>query len=106
MQTILAGPIVSGLMTRTTRTLPQESLYQPIKAYFEQRTQHAKHGVQAMPTEQFAREIVDELTRSATLKPTYWIGPFKWQVWLLESLGLLSVWRIFFRRRFGLGELS
>ena len=44
VQTILAGPVVSGLMTRTQRELPEWSLYMPIKADFEKRTHHAKHG--------------------------------------------------------------
>lgn len=113
VQTILAGPVVSGLMTRTARELPEDSLYLPIKSFFEQRTQHAKHGVKAMERETFAREIVGEIfagrRRGAkggwSLRKNYWIGPFKWQTWLLEVFGLLNVWGWFFRRKFGLDRL-
>ncbi|THY81900.1 hypothetical protein D6C93_09392 [Aureobasidium pullulans] len=105
VQTVLAGPIVSGLMTRSSRALPADSLYQPIRQQFEGRTHHAKHGVQAMPTAPFAADVVNDLTRTRKPKLNHWMGPFKWQVWLLECLGLLSVWQIFFRRRFGLDKL-
>lgn len=106
VQTILAGPIVSGLMTRSSRTLPAGSLYQPIRHSFEERTQHSKHGVKAMPTAQFAAEVVNGLVRKGRPMVNFWVGPFKWQVWLLECLGLLSVWQIFFRRKFALNKLA
>ncbi|KAF2173412.1 hypothetical protein M409DRAFT_48395 [Zasmidium cellare ATCC 36951] len=107
VQTILAGPVVSGLMTRTERHLPEGSLYKPIEGFFEQRTQHAKHGVKAMGREDFSKEIVEQLLAgSGSLRKTYWIGPFKWQTWLLEVFGLLSVWGLFFRRKFGLIKLK
>lgn len=107
VQTILAGPVVSGLMTRTERHLPEASLYKPIENFFEQRTQHAKHGVKAMGREAFAGEIVSQLLAGRkSVRKTYWIGPFKWQTWLLEVFGLLSVWGWFFRRKFGLDKLK
>lgn len=103
--TILAGPVVSGLMTRKQRTLPKDSRYQPIVEAFDQRTTHDKHGVQAMPTEEFARSVVKQALKSSPPK-TYWIGPFANTVWWLETLGLGSVWVWFFRKKFQLWKLK
>lgn len=93
-------------MTRTQRELPEGSLYLPIKTEFEQRTQHAKHGVKAMQREVFSSQIARQLLGRGKVRKTYWIGPFKWQTWLLEVFGLLNVWNWFFRRRFGLYKLG
>lgn len=103
--TILAGPVVSGLMTRKQRTLPKDSRYQPIVDAFEERTTHDKHGVQAMPTDEFARSVVKEALKANPAK-TYWIGPFANTVWWLETLGLGSAWVWFFRKKFQLGKLD
>ncbi|KAI1187390.1 hypothetical protein F5B17DRAFT_323624 [Nemania serpens] len=105
VMTILAGPVVSGLMTRKQRTLPKDSRYQPIVDAFEQRTTHDKHGVQAMPTEDFARSVVKQVFKSNPPK-TYWIGPFANTVWWLETLGLSSAWFWFFRKKFQLWKLD
>ncbi|KAI1120244.1 short chain dehydrogenase [Nemania abortiva] len=105
VMTIIAGPVVSGLMTRKQRTLPKDSRYQPIIEAFDQRTTHDKHGVQAMPAEEFARSIVRQVYKSNP-PASYWIGPFKNAVWWLETLGLGSVWYWFFRRKFQLWKLD
>ncbi|KAI0479879.1 short chain dehydrogenase [Xylaria cf. heliscus] len=105
VMTIIAGPVVSGLMTRKKRTLPKNSRYQPIADAFDQRTTHSKHGVQAMPTEKFAKSIVKQALKSNPPK-SYWIGPFTTMVWWLETLGLASVWSWFFRKRFQLWKLD
>ncbi|KAI1203317.1 hypothetical protein F5X97DRAFT_318453 [Nemania serpens] len=105
VMTILAGPVVSGLMTRKQRTLPKDSRYQPIVDAFEERTTHDKHGVQAMPTDEFARSVVKEALKANPAK-TYWIGPFANTVWWLETLGLGSAWVWFFRKKFQLGKLD
>lgn len=103
--TIIAGPIVSGLMTRTDRMLPPDSRYQPIAEAFNQRTTHAKHGFDAMPTQEFAQTIIQQVLKSKPPR-TYWIGPFKRVVWWLETLGLASAWNWFFRRKFQIGKLD
>ncbi|KAI0907756.1 hypothetical protein F4824DRAFT_453767 [Ustulina deusta] len=103
--TIIAGPVVSGLMTRKQRTLPKDSRYQPIVDAFDQRTTHDKHGVQAMPTKDFAQSVVNQILKSNPPK-SYWIGPFATTVWWLETLGLGSVWSWFFRKKFQLWKLD
>lgn len=105
VMTIIAGPIVSGLMTRKERSLPPGSRYQPIADAFDQRTTHAKHGFQAMPTKEFAQSIVKQVLRSKPPR-SYWIGPFKRVVWWVETLGLASAWNWFFRRKFQLWKLD
>ncbi|KAI1379224.1 short chain dehydrogenase [Hypoxylon crocopeplum] len=105
VMTIIAGPVVSGLMTRTQRTLPKDSRYQPIVDAFDNRTTHDKHGVQAMPTKEFAQSVVKQVLKSNP-PHSYWIGPFKNMVWLCETLGLASVWSWFFRKRFQLWKLD
>ncbi|KAI0103765.1 short chain dehydrogenase [Nemania sp. FL0031] len=105
VMTIIAGPVISGLMTRKQRTLPKDSRYRPISAAFEQRTTHDKHGVKAMPTEEFAKSIVKQIFKSNP-PSSYWIGPFKNVVWWLETLGLGGVWSWFFRRKFQLWKLN
>ncbi len=103
--TIIAGPVVSGLMTRKQRTLPKDSRYQPIVDAFDQRTTHDKHGVQAMPTKDFAQSVVNQILKSNPPK-SYWIGPFATTVWWLETLGLGYVWSWFFRKKFQLWKLD
>ncbi|KAK9421772.1 hypothetical protein SUNI508_05373 [Seiridium unicorne] len=103
--TVIAGPVVSGLMTRKKRTLPTDSRYQPIVEAFEQRTTHDKHGVQAMPTKDFAQSVVKQILKSNP-PVSYWIGPFTNMVWWLETLGLASVWSWFFRKMFQLWKLD
>ncbi|KAI3316845.1 short chain dehydrogenase [Xylariaceae sp. AK1471] len=105
VMTIIAGPVVSGLMTRKQRTLPKDSRYQPIVEAFDQRTTHDKHGVQAMPTKEFAQSVVKQVLKSEP-PGSYWIGPFTNMVWWLETLGLTSVWSWFFRKRFHLWKLD
>ncbi|KAI0538953.1 hypothetical protein GGR58DRAFT_275531 [Xylaria digitata] len=105
VMTILSGPVVSGLMTRKQRNLPKDSRYQPIVDAFEQRTTHDKHGIQAMPTKEFAQSVVNQILKS---KPphSYWIGPFANVVWWLETMGLGSLWSWFFRKKFQLWKLD
>lgn len=103
--TIIAGPVVSGLMTRKERSLPKDSRYQPIADAFNARTTHDKHGVQAMPTKEFAQSVVKQVLKSNPPR-SYWIGPFKTMVWILETLGLASAWSYFFRKRFQLWKLD
>lgn len=103
--TIIAGPVVSGLMTRKQRSLPPDSRYQPIVEAFEARTTHDKHGVQAMPTKEFAQSVVRQVLMRNPPR-SYWIGPFTRMVWWLETLGLSSVWAWFFRKRFLLWKLD
>ncbi|CAJ2509287.1 Uu.00g143130.m01.CDS01 [Anthostomella pinea] len=105
VMTIVAGPVVSGLMTRKERRLPQDSRYQPIAEAFDQRTTHDKHGVQAMATKEFAQSVVKQALKSNPPR-SYWIGPFANMVWWLETLGLASVWSWFFRKRFQLWKLD
>jgi 1-acylglycerone phosphate reductase len=105
VMTILAGPVVSGLMTRKQRSLPAGSRYLEINEHFESRTGHEKHGVAGMPTADFAQSVVNKINQKKTPQ-SYWIGPFKRVVWLLETLGLQSVWTYYFRRKFGLVELE
>ncbi|KAI1176527.1 hypothetical protein F4777DRAFT_587934 [Nemania sp. FL0916] len=105
VMTILAGPVVSGLMTRKQRSLPENSMYQPISHAFESRTTHDKHGVQAMSTEQFARSVAKQILKSSPPR-SFWIGPFANVVWWMEKLGLASVWVWFFRKKFELWKLD
>ncbi|KAH6985270.1 short chain dehydrogenase [Ilyonectria destructans] len=105
VMTIIAGPVVSGLMTRKQRTLPKDSRYQPIVEAFDQRRTHEKHGVRAMPTKEFAQSVVEQVLKSNP-PGSYWIGPFANMVWWLETLGLASVWSWFFRKRFQLWKLD
>lgn len=105
VMTILAGPVVSGLMTRTKRTLPKDSLYQPIEEAFNQRTTHDKHGIQAMPTNEFAQSVITQILKENPPR-TYWIGPFTRMVWWIETLGLFWIWHRFFRDRFQLWKLD
>ncbi|KAI1116346.1 hypothetical protein F5Y14DRAFT_459422 [Nemania sp. NC0429] len=105
VMTIIAGPVVSGLMTRKQRTLPKDSRYQPIVDAFEARTTHDKHGVQAMPTKEFSQSVIKQVLKSNPPK-SYWIGPFANTVWWLETLGLGSVWVWFFRKKFELWKLD
>ncbi|KAI0809856.1 hypothetical protein GGR55DRAFT_646981 [Xylaria sp. FL0064] len=105
VMTIIAGPVVSGLMTRKQRSLPKDSRYMPIVDAFDQRTTHDKHGVQAMPTDEFAQSVVRQILKGNPPK-SYWVGPFANTVWWLETLGLGSVWSWFFRKKFQLWKLD
>ncbi|EUC39955.1 hypothetical protein COCMIDRAFT_10067 [Bipolaris oryzae ATCC 44560] len=102
VMTILAGPIASGLMTRTIRTLPSSSLYLPVKEEFESRMSHKSHGVDTLSRSKFAEAVVAKVEKPPF---NFWIGPWNRVVWVLETFGLLSIWDRIFRKMFKLDKL-
>ncbi|KKZ64487.1 hypothetical protein EMCG_09529 [[Emmonsia] crescens] len=70
--TIITGGVKSNL-ARTARTLPDTSLYHPVKAEYARRVVHSQEG--ALSNEAYARTVVTQVL--------YGSAPLRWIRWLL-----------------------
>ncbi|QSS56203.1 short chain dehydrogenase/reductase [Histoplasma capsulatum var. duboisii H88] len=70
--TIITGGVKSNI-ARTAHTLPETSLYQPVKAEYARRIGHSQEG--ALSNEAYARTVVTQIL--------YGSAPLRWIRWLL-----------------------
>lgn len=101
---IAAGNTQSNIMKNVPRSLPPDSIYQPInQEYAHDRIEHFQDG--ALPASQLTKTVVAE---ALTKTPRAWVYTSKnaWLVWIISTFmsrtgfdGLLS-------RMFGLEKLS
>jgi 1-acylglycerone phosphate reductase len=84
----VAVVVTGGVRTniaRTTRALPEDSLFLPVEDSFVRRLRDSQVG--AMDAEEYARRVVDVLIRRPRAQ-TVWEGAHVWKVWaVLTFLG-------------------
>ncbi|KAI9797283.1 MAG: hypothetical protein M1833_005579 [Piccolia ochrophora] len=99
--TIVTGGVQSRI-ARTERSLPEGSLYTPINDAYQSRLTHSQRN--AMPTVDYARSVVNQVTKS---RPPRWVfeGGKSWLMWFLDTYAPRSVWDWIFPRMFGLNRL-
>ncbi|KAB8260289.1 short chain dehydrogenase/reductase [Aspergillus pseudonomiae] len=80
---------VKSRITRTKRTLGEDSIYLPISDAFERRVTHSQEG--AMKNEDYARSVVN---RALHVNPPRWLwqGNKSWIIWFLDSFFPRSIW--------------
>lgn len=78
--TVVTGGVISNI-SRTHRTLPEDSIYLPIAQEYEGRQRHSQAN--GIPNEQYARSVVRQLLRSPS-KDTIWEGGGSWLVWFVS----------------------
>lgn len=69
-------------IARNARELPPDSFYWPINAEYQERLVHSQSG--AMPTDDYAKSVVRQVTARGT-KPLYvWEGNKSWVIWFVH----------------------
>ena len=76
--TVVTGGVRSNI-SRTHRTLPQDSIYLPLTEEYEARQTHSQAN--AIPNEQYATSVVRQILGSS--KDTIWEGGKSWLVWTI-----------------------
>ncbi|KAF4471871.1 1-acylglycerone phosphate reductase [Fusarium albosuccineum] len=93
VMTAVTGTVRSNIASRTHRTLPANSLYQPVNDFFERRLTFSQtHGT--VPTEAYARKVVGQALKGegylggwvGRTPDWYWAGGMANRVWLLSCL--------------------
>lgn len=79
--TVVTGGVKSNI-GRVERTLPQDSLYLPLKEEYEMRQLHSQAN--AIPNEDYARSVVRKVLYKPS-KDTLWEGGKSWLVWFISS---------------------
>ncbi|EME89625.1 uncharacterized protein MYCFIDRAFT_63612 [Pseudocercospora fijiensis CIRAD86] len=79
--TVVTGGVKSNI-ARTKRTLPENSIYLPIRDMYEERLVHSQSN--GVPNEEYARRVVGQLlTRPG--KDRIWEGGKSWVVWFVYT---------------------
>lgn len=79
--TVVTGGVKSNI-SRTHRTLPEDSIYLPLAEEYETRQTHSQAN--AIPNEQYARSVVRQVLGKPS-KDTIWEGGKSWLVWFISS---------------------
>lgn len=74
---VITGGVKSNI-ARTTRKLPEGSIYVPVATEYDRRLVHSQEG--AMPNEAYARSVVGQVLRSVP-RDQIWEGNKSWVVW-------------------------
>lgn len=99
--TIVTGGVKSNI-ARTHRSLPQGSIYLPLKEEYEGRQVHSQ--AMGMPTEAYARTVVHQVLYNPK-KDTVWAGGKSWLVWFVSVFFPRKVLDIAMTRMFKLNKL-
>lgn len=73
---------VKSRIARTSRALPEDSLYLPIDDDYQRRIFHSQEN--AMPNEAYARSVVSQILHT-TPKKWIWEGKSSWTIWWFHS---------------------
>ena len=79
--TIVTGGVKSNI-SRTHRTLPDDSIYLPLAEEYTARQTHSQAN--SIPNEQYARSVVGQVLGSPS-RDTIWEGGKSWLVWSLYT---------------------
>lgn len=77
--TIVTGGVKSNI-ARTSRELPEDSIYLPLKREYGERLTHSQAN--GVPNEEYARTVVAQVLKG---KDTVWAGGKAWLVWFLSQ---------------------
>lgn len=99
--TIVTGGVKSNI-ARTHRSLPQDSIYLPLKEEYEGRQVHSQD--MGMPTEAYARTVVHQVLYNPK-KDTVWAGGKSWLVWFVFVFFPRKVFDMSMTRMFKLNKL-
>ncbi|RDW77384.1 hypothetical protein BP6252_05437 [Coleophoma cylindrospora] len=99
---VVTGGVQSNI-SRTHRSLPENSLYLPLSAEYERRQTHSQEN--AMPNEAYAREVVAAALKP---KPTKWLwrGHQAFVVWFTRAYLGTWLYDLVLPRMFGLHRLK
>ncbi|KAJ7139643.1 hypothetical protein C8R44DRAFT_765032 [Mycena epipterygia] len=102
--TILAGLMATRIGPKPGNTLPEDSIYSPIRAHYQsRRVTHFQDG--ATPRDVAAKQIVNE-TLKRNPKAWLWLGTNSWTCWFLSTFGGRRVFDRIVSRIFGLDKLA
>ncbi|KAF7189723.1 Short-chain dehydrogenase RED1 [Pseudocercospora fuligena] len=79
--TVVTGGVKSNI-ARTKRTLPENSIYLPIRDMYEERLVHSQSN--GVPNEEYAKGVVNQLLKSPG-KDRIWEGGKSWLVWFVYT---------------------
>ncbi|KXT06205.1 hypothetical protein AC578_1392 [Pseudocercospora eumusae] len=79
--TVVTGGVKSNI-ARMKRSLPEDSIYLPIRDMYEERLVHSQSN--GVPNEEYARRVVDQLLKSPG-KDRIWEGGKSWLVWFVYT---------------------
>ena len=99
---VITGGVQSNI-ARMHRSLPEGSLYLPIKDTYERRLTHSQEG--AMSNEEYARGVVSEALKGRP-KKWLWRGNKSWLVWFIKTFVGLWVLDLVLPRMFQLDKLK
>lgn len=78
--TVVTGGVISNI-GRTTRTLPENSIYLPLAEEYHARQSHSQ--VLGMPNEDYAKSVASKVLGGR--KDVVWEGGKSWLVWFVHS---------------------
>jgi 1-acylglycerone phosphate reductase len=99
---VVTGGVQSNI-ARTYRSLPEGSLYLPIRDSYERRLTHSQEG--AMSNEEYARGVVSAALKSRP-KKWLWRGNKSWSIWFVKTFLGLWVLDLVLPRVFQLDKLK
>ena len=79
--TVVTGGVKSNI-SRTQRTLPEDSIYLPLAEEYEARLTHSQAN--GIPNEQYARSVVSQVLRKPN-RDIIWEGGKSWLVWFVYT---------------------
>lgn len=94
---------VKSNITRTRRSLPENSLYFPMNDEYQRRQGHSQEG--AMDNETYANGVVEAALKHSPPR-ALWRGNYAWTVWLLLQTMPRRFWDFYFWRMLNLGKLT
>jgi len=93
VMTVVTGGVVSNI-GRTSRTLPEDSLYLPVAEEYHHRQTHSQ--VVGVPAEDYAKRVASQVLSGG--KDVMWEGGKSWLVWFAS--GFLPSWVLVSSLRF------
>ena len=99
---VKTGGVISNI-SRTHRTLPENSLYLPIADVYESRLSHSQAN--GIPNEQYAKSVVQQVLGQPR-RDTIWEGGKSWLVWFVSTFLPRWVMDIAMTRMFQLRRLQ
>lgn len=100
--TVVTGGVTSNI-SRTHRTLPEDSIYLPLASEYESRQTHSQAN--AIPNEQYARSVLGQVLDHPS-RDTIWEGGKSWLVWFFYSFAPRSLMDFVLSRMFHLWKLE
>lgn len=100
--TVKTGGVTSNI-SRTHRTLPEDSIYLPLAAEYERRQTHSQAN--AIPNKQYAQSVVRQVLGYPS-RDTIWEGGKSWLVWFVSSFFPRWIMDLVISRMFHLWKLK